>query len=159
MSKSEVKKPKKIIGRTGKRGGARPGAGMPKGKKLHRTLERERVEREYKQKIMRQADKLFQTQSVLAFGSYVIYLVEHYEDIDGKLKSRKVLVEDPETIENVLNDPDMMQGDNYYVVQTVPPSEKTLTDMLDRAFGRPTQSVVTESEDGKRKPLQGVISL
>lgn len=129
-------------------GGARANAGRPKGKPNPKTLDKQRAYKAYKQKIWNTADKLYQTQAKLAYGSIIIYIVEHYQDEMGKTRKRKVLVEDPQLIEDVLNDPDMIQGDNYFAVTVIPPDPKVITDMLDRGFGKPSQSVEMSGPDG-----------
>lgn len=133
MLKSEVKK---------KRGGAQPGAGRPRGKKNKATLEKERVYAEYKNKIMHHADQIFQEQKKMAFGSYECYMVEYYKDeVTGKVKKNHVHITDPELINDILDDPELKQGDNYVLVRTVEPDKYTLDSMLDRAFGKATQVV------------------
>lgn len=132
MIKSEVKKG---------RGGARPNAGRPKGKQDPQTIEKNQVLQEYKNKILRHADQFFRTQKALAFGHYELFIVEHYEDHNGKVKKRHVLVEDPQLMANILDDPELQQGDNYVVVRKVEADKFTLEAMLDRAFGKATQSI------------------
>jgi len=136
----DSEKPKKLIIK-GKNGGKRPGAGMPKGTKIQRTIEKERTLKEYQEMIRNHALQLFHAQKVLAFGSYTLFVVEHYEDESGKIQKRKVLVEDTEMMEAILNNPDMVQGDNYVVIQTNSPDKFTIDSMLDRAFGKATQSL------------------
>jgi len=132
MTKSEVTK---------KRGGARKNAGRPKGKQDPQTIERNQVLQAYKDKILRHADQFFRTQKVLAFGHYEIFIVEHYEDANGKVKRRHVLVEEPELMANILDDPELTQGDNYVIVRKVEADKYTLEAMLDRAMGKASQTV------------------
>ena len=123
------------------KGGKREGAGRKKGGKNKDTLERERVEYAYKQRILKHADKILNAQLALAFGSYELFIIEHYEDNNGKVKKRHVRVEDPETMAAILDDPDMQQGDNYVMVKKVEADKYTLDALTDRAFGKPKQSV------------------
>lgn len=146
MTKGEVK-PK------GKRGGKRPGAGMPKGKVTKKTLEKMKVMRKYEQKIMQHTDQIFREQKAMAFGSYEIFMVEHYKDeITGKVKKNHVHIVDPELIANILDDPDLKQGDNYVLVRTIQPDKFTLDSMLDRVFGKPKPSA--EPEDGSKEQAE-----
>jgi hypothetical protein len=132
---------KSISSKRGKNGGARKGAGMPKGTKIKRTLEREAVMREYKEKILKHADQFFRVQKTLAFGHYEIFIVEHFEDENGKVKRRHVRVEDPQLMVDILDDPESIQGDNYVIVKKIEADKYTLEAMLDRAFGKATQSI------------------
>jgi hypothetical protein len=135
--KSEVKPTKK-------NGGARPGAGRKPGGKNQATLDKERALAEYRQKIIAHADQIFREQKAMAFGTYELFIVEHYEDHNGKVKARHVRVEDPELMANILDDPELQQGDNYVLVRKVEADKFTLDSMLDRAFGKAT--VVTEND-------------
>jgi len=134
MPKSEVK-------HKDGRGGARPGAGAKKGSKIQRTIEKEHIMREYKNKILQHADQFFRVQKALAFGHYELFIVEHYEDEAGKVKKRHILVEDPELMANILDDPELMQGDNYVIVRKVEADKYTLESMLDRAMGKASQTI------------------
>jgi hypothetical protein len=125
----------------GKLGGARPGAGMPKGKVTKKVLERQRVEKAYKQKILNKADQILNAQLALALGSYELFLVEMYEDDNGKRKRRHVQVTDPKLMQAILDDPGMVQGDNYVYVKTVEADKFTLDSLIDRVFGKATQSI------------------
>jgi hypothetical protein len=123
------------------RGGKRAGSGQKKGAKIKRTLEKEAVLKEYKEKILKHADQFFRVQKILAFGHYEIFIVEHYEDENGKVKRRHVRVEDPQLMADILDDPESMQGDNYVIVKKIEADKYTLESMLDRAFGKATQTV------------------
>lgn len=131
-----------------KHGGPRPNSGRPKGKKNPDTLLKEAVLAEYRQKVMAKADQLLTAQMALALGSVECFIVEHYKDIDGRTKKRHVRVDDPELMANILDDPELIQGDNYVFVNVVKPDTKTLDSMLDRAFGKATQINELTAKDG-----------
>lgn len=123
------------------RGGKRPNSGQKKGAKIKRTLEKEAVLKAYKEKILNHADQFFRVQKTLAFGHYEIFIVEHYEDENGKVKRRHMRVEDPQLMADILDDPESMQGDNYVIVKKIEADKYTLEAMLDRAFGKATQNI------------------
>jgi hypothetical protein len=141
----------------GGHGGARPGSGIKKGTKLARTLEKERTLAEYQRMIREHANQLFQSQKALAFGSVTLFLVEQYEDAGGKIKERKVLVEDKQLMEDILNDPNMVQGDNYTLVVTNSPDKFTIDSMLDRAFGKAAQSISQDIKNESESELAKAI--
>jgi hypothetical protein len=132
-------------------GGRRPGAGMPRGTKIKRTIEKETALREYRQRIMEHADQLFNSQYANAVGNVFIYRIEEKKDKKGNLRKEHVLVTDPQEVKDVLDGNDGGSGTvggNYYLVTTAKPDNYAITDMLDRAFGKPTQHTELTGKDG-----------
>lgn len=124
-------------------------AGIKKGQHRKATIEKQDAQRYYQEKIKANIDKLFQTQSQLAFGSSMIFMKEAYTTSDDKVKYRQVLIDDPQLIQDILENPNMTQGDNYTVVTTIAPDGKMITDMLDRAIGKPKNEVELATKDNK----------
>jgi geranylgeranyl pyrophosphate synthase len=119
------------------------GGGMPKGAKTRKTIVKEMAKAEMISYIQKKTAKLIATQAQLAFGSQAIFVKEKYEDANGQIKTRQVLIEDEQIIEDVLNDPNMTQGDNYFIITKILPDHNAIKDMLDRAYDKPKQSVDT----------------
>jgi hypothetical protein len=113
------------------------GGGMPKGKKTAKTIIKEMAKQEMESYIQKKTAPLLKTLFASALGSYEFFLVENYENGQNK----KILVKDPDIIENILNDPDMSQGDNYFIARTVQPDTHAAIHLLDRAYGKPSQSI------------------
>lgn len=131
-------------------GGRRDGAGRPEGSKNEETLEKERVLREVKQRIMRKAQRLIDSQFSIAEGQQFLYRIDTTIDEKGKkTKSKPILVTDPEEISNYLDgeygDGQTMNTDTeYYFITTKEPINQAIDSMLDRTFDKAKQSVSSE---------------
>ena len=124
----------------GKWGGAQPGSGRPKGKLNKSTIEAMAVKQEYQNKIRRNADKLFNAQFSTAVGLQMLFVIK----TDSKGNRRKPeIVTDPEVISQFLEENEGMAGtmgdddSEYFFMTTRTPDSRTITDMLDRALGKP----------------------
>lgn len=135
-----------------KNGGARPGAGMPKGKQTAKTLEKRAIKEAYNQRVMKHVNELFTAQLTNAKGNVYIYEIVEIEIGGGKTRKKHELVTDPQKILQVL---DQNQGNSgeveggYFIVTTEKPDNVAIKDMLDRAFGTSTQSIEMSGKDGK----------
>lgn len=141
----EPSKPKHKPGNKGQRGGRQPGAGRPKGTVSPETLFAQKTKAEYLKRVRKSATKLFNAQMSLAEGVQMLFVIH----TDSKGQRRKPeLVTDPEVIlrfldENEGHDGVMDNGysadskaEDYYFITTKPPDSRTISDMLDRAFGK-----------------------
>ena len=131
-----------------RRGGKRPGAGMKKGTKIKRTLEKEKIMKAYKDRILGKTDYLFNAQFANAVGNLYVYKVVNKKRGSVVMKEH-ILVSDPAKIKEILDANDGKSGevnDNYYIVTVAKPDNQALSDMLDRAFGKATQSIETKDE-------------
>lgn len=133
----------KLKPQSGKWGGARSGAGRAKGGKNPDTLHKEKVYAEVRQRIMRNANKLINAQMAKAVGSIQIFEVVETET-NGKTLTEHILVTSPDVIKQVL---DEGQGVNcsvngaFYIVTEIAPENRAIDSMLDRTFGKATQTV------------------
>jgi hypothetical protein len=131
-------------------GGRRPNSGNKKGKKMPRTIEKIATLKEYQARILKNADKLFNSQFANAVGNVLIYRIDEKEDKKGKIKRIHTLVTNQEEIKNILDDTNGNGGevnDNFYIITTQKPDNIAISDMLDRAFGKPTQTNINENND------------
>lgn len=129
-----------------KKGGAMPGAGRPKGKLNQSTIDAMAAKKIYQDKIRRNADKLFTAQMSLASGVQMLFVIH----TDSKGTRRKPeMVTDPDIIARFLEEHEGGDGtmklgehaedskvEDYFFLTTKVPDSRTISDMLDRAFGK-----------------------
>lgn len=125
--------------------------GRPKGSLSPATLERQRVEAAYNQRILRHADELFNAQLNLAKG--VTHLFKIVESGEGKTKKREhVLVVDPDEIIAFLDEHDGGNGvvdDTYYYITTKDPQNMPIDSLLNRGIGKVTDKVDLTTDGDK----------
>lgn len=142
-----------------RKGGPQPGSGRPKGKLNQSTLDAMAVKKEYQEKIRKQADRLFNAQMNLAEGVTMLFKVE--KDSKGNNKKPE-LVTSEYTISRFIEEcggyDGKMDGDTYYFLTTKVPDSRTISDMLDRAMGKPEQALdVTTNGESMNQPLVRII--
>jgi hypothetical protein len=124
-----------------KNGGKRPGAGRKPGTFNQAKLERLAVINAFNQRVMKQANALFNAQLALAVGSVMVYRVEE-TGTGAKAKREHILVTNPDTIKEVLDDIGDgagVVGEDYYFVTSVSPDNRALDSMLNRGLGKPAE--------------------
>ena len=140
-----------------KRGGARPGAGKPKGTKHQQTIDREKVLEEAKNIIAGRTRKLIDTQTILAMGAIKIYKIHYHWE--GSAKKRTLIKDKPEIVEDdqeiihvidwefgsgAMGDPNNHDQEDqeydYYFVMTKEPDNQALNSLMDRTFGKATEN-------------------
>lgn len=134
-----------------KNGGARQGAGMPKGKMTAKVLERMKIKAVYNQRVMLHTDELFNAQLANAKGNTYIYEVVEIDIGGGKTKKKHELVTNPNQIAKILDENSGRSGEaegGYFIITTEKPDNAAIKDMLDRAYGTATQSIELEGKDG-----------
>jgi len=128
-----------------KRGGVRPGAGIPKGTKLDKTIKKEHAEAYIRDRVIKGLAKLVNAQLSLADGLQMLYKIDTIEKKgrNGQIyieKSKPILVTNQTEIENYLaGDYDKVK--EYYFLTTKQPDNKAITDLFDRVFGRAKQAI------------------
>lgn len=140
-----------------RRGGARPGAGRPKGSisKVRRTA-KEAKER-FIERVQDNVDTLFNAQLSLAKGEQHLFVKYHV----GEGKERRAYVDivtDPETIAEYLNDYgetlNQQSDDEYYYISTRPANNQAIDSMLNRAFGKAPEKIEIEGGFFKANSLK-----
>jgi hypothetical protein len=125
-------------------GGARPGAGRPKGKKDPETIERERQAALLQRRRLRVVDRIFNAQLALAEGTTFVYEVVQVGTAKHPKEEHRV-VTDPERIARFLDRERLGAADdpneNYMYITTEKPDGKMIADIFDRAFGRAPQAI------------------
>lgn len=117
----------------GQRGGL-----AKKGKKSLKVLEREEAYKLYRERVANNIESLLNAQLTLALGSSYLYK----KDEGGK----RVLVTNEAEICAFLNG-DCDESEYDYVTAKVP-NREAIKDLLDRTFGRPTESLQVASFTG-----------
>ena len=139
-------------------GGKRAGAGRKPGGKNKATLEKQAIQAAFNQRVMTQADALFNAQLTLAVGSVQVFRVDEEEDDKGKVKRVHTLVTDPDEIKQVLDETDGGAGpvgESYYFVSNISPQNNAVESMLNRALGKPKE---THEHEGSVATVQMTLS-
>lgn len=145
-------------------GGRRPGAGRKPGSKTLITLERDKVNAAYRQRVMQQADRLLDYQMSLARGSTYLFKIEKELVIGPKggktYRSKKAeLVTDVDeirmyldgTIENGDAENPLDRSATYYFITAKDPDGSAINSMLDRGLGKVAQAVDLDvTSDGEK---------
>lgn len=116
-------------------GGARPGAGRKAHSKNKETIEREEAARQFKERVAKNVDRLFNAQLDLALGEK--YLMVIHTTGTGQNKKRTTeIVTDVETIKEYLDDNLENTDTEYYFMSTKPANNMALDSLLNRSFGK-----------------------
>lgn len=147
-----------------KKGGPQPGSGRPKGKLNKSTLKAMAVKRKYLERVRKSADRLFNAQISLATGTQLLFVI--HTDSKGR-RGKPELVTDVDIISRFLDEnegkdgsmkiadyADGSQCDDYFFITTKLPDSKTITDMLDRALGKPDQKLLIGDDDPPENPYE-----
>lgn len=130
-------------------GGARKGGGGIKGRKTQKVLDRMKAKQLILERITRNADKLYEAQFRLATGVQILFVIR--TDSKGKRMPAEQIT-DPEIIAAFLDGNLDDSEDEYYFIATQKPDNKAIKDMLDRAFGRPTEKIDMEVGVREKRP-------
>jgi len=160
---TEKLNPKSVLEPQTKNGGARPGAGRPKGTKNPATIEKEKAAEMFRERVAKNVNKLFNAQMSIATGTQMLFVVH----TDSKGKRRKPeMITDVETISRFLDENEGVDGsmkvanyadgsecDDYFFMTTMTPNNQALEGLLNRAFGRAKESLDVTSDGDKLEPI------
>lgn len=145
------------------RGGARPGAGMPKGHVTKRVKERQIVKKAFLDRVAKHADELFNAQYSLAIGERVLMV----QITEGEGKNRRryhEIVDNKEIIKQFLDHEEGINGaesldddKHYYYLTTRPANNLAIDSMLNRAFGKAPEKI--ELEGGFFKDTELIVKI
>lgn len=116
------------------RGGARPGAGRPKGSKGPAVRERAAAKAYLSQRVREEIDQLATAQLELAKGAFVMF---------GKRGTEWERLSDPDVMLKCLQ-----SGDEFYRIMSVRPDHAAIKDIFDREFGKPMERHELGGVDG-----------
>ncbi len=141
-----------------KHGGARQGAGRPEHGKNKTTIIREEAERQFKDRVAKNVDRLFNSQLNLALGEKYLMVITTI-GTGNKQRRETSIVTDPEIIKTFLDDENSLNDDTeYYYMTTKPANNQALEGLLNRAFGRAKESIdmTTNGKDLPTPILSGL---
>lgn len=148
-----------MAGTTSKENGKK--GGRPKGSKSQATLEREAVLEAFRQKAMQSADVIFHSQLTLARGYSYLYKIKKKKVI-GPRGGVSYVAQKPELVtaqweieayllglveEGDLDD-EYDPAATYYYIVTKDPNNQAADSLLDRTFGKASQSIALTGENG-----------
>jgi hypothetical protein len=134
-------------------GGARPGSGRPKGSMSETNRLKLEALNHYKRRVARLTDSLLNKQLSLAEGRQYLYKVVVTNEGEKNERREHVLVTDPDEILKYFNEE--VDPDTYYYMTTKDPDVRALKDILERAYGKPEQSVDLTSDGNEIKIVIG----
>jgi len=125
-----------VKSKSGRNGGARPGAGRPKGSKGKPTLLREAETAALRQQVFEHREKLVKAQIANAMGIKHLLIRDprsgRFERVAKDIDSRKLSAEQ---IDKALASGEMIE------IWTKDPSIAAFTDLFNRALGKPIEQV------------------
>jgi len=127
----------------GKNGGKRPNAGVYKGFKYPKTIEKEKIKSEIDKVIMLRASKIVDAQYIMSQGYHVMI---EFIKVPGGIPEQKQ-VSDPKRIQELLDLGEY--GKDYVIVLGARPDPKAGDMLLNRTFGKPTESLEVGNKDGR----------
>lgn len=121
-------------------GGARLGAGRPLHSKNPDTIEKEEAIRQFKERVARHTDRIFNSQLDLALGEKYLMVVR---TIGKGTKQRREteIISDPELIKQYLDEELTDSNEEYYFMTTKGANNQALEALLNRAYGRPKDTL------------------
>lgn len=142
--------PESTVRRIDGRGGYREGAGKPKGAYSEKT----RTLIEVKNRIAQKADDIINAELIEALGAFIVLSFN-----ETTLEFEKVT--DPDEIKAFINEHKGSNGQlngKSYIISTQQGNYKSRQYLLDRAFGRPGQTVEVKSmPDEEMSRIKGLI--
>lgn len=124
--------------------------GTKKGTKMPKTIAKEAIQKEINQHISARALDIVRATLIPTLGMNFVYRIDEEKNKKGVVTSRKhVLVEDPEEIALALDQMDVggvHPKEKYYYVTAKAPEYKAGESLLNRAFGKPKESMSVDVE-------------
>lgn len=121
-------------------GGARKGAGRKLHSKNPATITREEAARQFKDRVAKNVDRLFNSQFDLAVGEKYLMVV-HTNGKGSRAKRETTIVTDTELIKKFLDEELENTDSDYYYMTTKPANNQALEGMLNRSFGKAAESL------------------
>lgn len=123
-------------------GGAREGAGRPKGSENEDTKRRRLASSLFKDRVAKHANKLFNAQLDKAVGEKFLFVKRTINAGKKNERTETEIVTDPEIIKQYLDDELNQQGDDdFYFISTKGADNYAIESLLNRAFGTAVKAV------------------
>lgn len=130
-------------------GGKREGAGRKEGSQNKATKEQRMVEQEMKERVVRSAQQLLNSQMNLAQGCQYLYKIGYELDEKGnKRKTKPELITSQGVIESYLAG-EYEDSEEFYFITADKPDNKALDSLFDRVFGKAITHIEMTGKDGK----------
>lgn len=122
----------------GTHGGKRNGTGPKKGSKHKKTLEQKIALDTIRQRVLKNAQKLINSQLNLAYGVSYLFKVKTHKN-----RKEAELINDQDTIMEYFDGSleKNKKDDEYFYITTEKPSGRALNSLFDRALGKATTSL------------------
>lgn len=114
--------------------------GRPKGSKAPATIEKEAALKQFNLRVASMADKLLNSQAIVALGTHRMVTVE----VDDEGKKHIKTVRDETRMQNLLDTG--VYGKDYLILEGSPAEWKAANALLDRAFGKAKESIDISGE-------------
>lgn len=124
-------------------GGARIGAGKKKGTRHKRTLEREATLQAFRDRVYEMSQTLLRAQAVPAIGYH--QMITLTKDAEGKMHTE--IVKSEKRISDFLATG--VYGKDYMLIVGAEPDYKAADALLNRAYGRPTETIDVGNKDNQ----------
>ena len=138
-------------------GGKRNGAGRIKGKVSALTKLRTKKKQLMEKRIIKSIDALLNAQMTIAQGVQMLFKIEKAADAKGNIKrSKPILVTDQKEIAEYLEGKFKKSTTEFYFMTAEKPDNKALDSLINRAFGKPKESLDITTQDQK---VDGIVYL
>lgn len=128
------------------RAGTNHKGGRPKGSYSQKTLDRQKTLEAWRQRAMKVAQQLLDSQLSIAKGQQFLYKVV---TLKSGMRSKPELITDEGTIRAYLNE-ELNEPDDaeFYFITTKEPNNFAIDSIMDRTFGKAAQSLQVEDPNG-----------
>ncbi len=137
------------------RSGKNNKGGRPKGKLLQKTIDRNLMLVQFREKASRMANTLLMAQAQEALGTYQIIRKDETYNKKGKIVSVKWEVVSSQTeIDRVMNEFKTIDSEGeidgkYYIINRDKPNYRASDAILNRTFGKPIETILHPDKDSK----------
>lgn len=124
-------------------GGSRPGAGRKLHSKNPSTIEREEASRQFKDRVAKNVDRLFNAQLDLAIGEKYLMVITTIGS-GAKQRRETSIVTDPDLIKKFLDEELEDTDTEYYFMSTKPANNMAIDSLLNRSLGKAPDKIEME---------------
>lgn len=126
-------------------GGVRPGSGRKKGKLDQVTLSRIEAQKQFKDRVAKNVDRLFNAQINKALGETYL-MVKRKVGKGASARTVTEIVDSPEVIKQYLDGELDDTDDEWYYMSTKAADNFAIQNLLDRSFGKANETIENTGE-------------